>query len=136
MSQSPETKGRNLRHVHGYVFSWARELALRPEECADLTSGQKRTIIASLEGQALQEDWDTLHKLCPSHMAHSFHIFFVEALVAKDIYDKVIENPFWFFDGRLNEQDEGQDEFGDRLHYLFKRFARSTAAPLVFEHGF
>ncbi|KAK1147579.1 hypothetical protein N8T08_000921 [Aspergillus melleus] len=126
MGRRAEEKGRNLRQFHGYVWTWALEFGLRPEECAELTSSQKRTIIASLEGQCVQEEWDTLHKLCPSAMCHQFHIFFIEALVIRDIYNVVVENPFWYFDGKLNEQDEGLGDFGARVQYLFERFVQTN----------
>ncbi|PLB50135.1 hypothetical protein P170DRAFT_463405 [Aspergillus steynii IBT 23096] len=115
----------NMQRLYSAVNAWALEFALRPEECADLTSDQKRAIVASLEGQCLQEEWDTLHKLCPTQMCHSFHVFFIEALVIRDIFSVIVENPFWYFDGKLNPQDEGLGDFGARLQYLFERFAQT-----------
>lgn len=128
-------KGQNLNMLHSCVYAWAYKFVLSPRERADLTESQKRAIIASLEGQCVQEEWDTLHRLCPSQMCHNFHMLFLEALVIRDIYNAAIEKPFWYFDGKLNKEDEeGLADFGARMQYLFERFSRSTLHLVSLEH--
>lgn len=55
---------------------------------------------------------------------------FLEVLTWKDIRTKCFERPFWYYDVKTCPDDKAGDEnFGQRLGYLYERFLESMCAP-------
>ena len=57
----------------------------------------------------------------------------------KEIIEKTFECPFWYFDGKLDlEDEEGDETFGARLQHLYERFLKSmyANAPVETDNSF
>jgi hypothetical protein len=117
------------------VKSWVCEFAAsEPQDVDRLTETQKRTIISSLKGCCVQEDWDILMgRLSNLHRDLILDVF-LETLLMKEIFTKFFDAPFWYLDGKMDFGDEkGDDTFGVRLQHLYERFLESmyTTAPFL-----
>ncbi|KAJ5594671.1 uncharacterized protein N7459_000879 [Penicillium hispanicum] len=92
-----------------------------------LSKVQKRTIISSLKGFCVQEDWDVLEKLLSPNCRYWLLAIMLEALISKDIWRRFVTSPFWYLDGKRNEEDEeGDPVFGQQLKYLFERYMKTN----------
>lgn len=77
----------------------------------------------------MQEDWDVLMQKLPELIRENILDVFLEALIWKDIRAKFFESPFWYYDGKTGPEDKaGDDNFGQRLDYLYERFLESMCA--------
>lgn len=53
-------------------------------------------------------------------------------MVNKLIFTRFLGRPFWFLDGKLDENDEtGDPSFAERLHYLYQRYHEGKLFPPV-----
>lgn len=81
----------------------------------------------------MQDDWDVLMGLLPNLIRELIAELFVKAIVLKDIFTKIFENPFWYFDGKTGPGDQlGDASFPAELQYLYERFLKSTCAAYIF----
>ncbi|GCB19009.1 hypothetical protein AAWM_01894 [Aspergillus awamori] len=112
--------------LHVGVMSWTWNWG-RDEKVAHLSEDEKQCIIASLEGQCVQDDWDSIKALCPlvvrDHMCHVL----LEAMLYRFIFATFIESPFWFLDGRIDPTDvEGDPQFPRRFQHLYERLRAAS----------
>ncbi|CAI7636156.1 unnamed protein product [Penicillium viridicatum] len=113
-----------------YVQSFAIEHAKsNPEDVDLLSKSQKRTIISTLAGYCVQEEWDVLMGLFPDLVRETILEVFLETLIYKQIFDRLFMAPFWYFDGKMSPSDEGDEMFSARLQHLYDRFYETN--PLM-----
>lgn len=109
-----------------YVQSFAiLHAKSNPEDVDLLSESQKRTIISSLAGYCVQEEWDVLMGLLPDLLRETILEVFLETLIYKEIFGRFFRAPFWYLDGKMSPSDEGDKTFSARLQYLYDRFYES-----------
>lgn len=136
----PKDIRKQLTCLRVYVHSWVTKFAAsEPEDVERLSDTQKCDIISSLKGYCVQEDWDILMgHLSDVHRDLIMEVF-LETLLMKEIIEKTFECPFWYFDGKLDlEDEEGDETFGARLQHLYERFLKSmyANAPVETDNSF
>ncbi|KAJ5570149.1 uncharacterized protein N7459_009579 [Penicillium hispanicum] len=110
------------------VKCWVSEFAAsEPQDVERLSETQKRTIISSLKGYCVQENWETLlGRLSHIHRDMILEVF-METLLFKELFARFFEAPFWYFDGKMDSTDaEGDEKFGARLQHLYERFLETN----------
>lgn len=124
-----------------YVQSFAIEHAKsNPKDVDLLSKSQKRTILSSLAGYCVQEEWDVLMGLLPDLVRETILEVFLETLIYKEVFGRLFMAPFWYFDGKMSPTDEGDEMFSARLQHLYDRFYESmyaTSRPKIsfIDHG-
>ncbi|PYH82161.1 hypothetical protein BO82DRAFT_68889 [Aspergillus uvarum CBS 121591] len=129
-SPDPHTVIVEYHKIKNMVKIWT-ERWIR-EEMPPLSEGQKQKIIQGLDTYCIQEPWDTIQALLSPESRDQFHLYLCEAMVNKLLFTRVLNRPFWFLDGKLDENDEiGDLSFADRLHYLFQRYHEASPVNAV-----
>lgn len=117
----PDTVIRNYDDLNTKVKTWTEKYIC--EDMPSLSENQKQKIIQGLDTFCIQEPWDTIQALLSPESRDQFHLYLCEAMVNKLIFTQFLERPFWFLDGKLDENDEtGDPSFAERLHYLYQRY--------------
>ncbi|OJJ77403.1 hypothetical protein ASPBRDRAFT_654738 [Aspergillus brasiliensis CBS 101740] len=92
------------------------------KEACHLSKDDKQEIIASLKGQCVQEDWDSIKALCPPAARRSLCTVLLEAMLYQFIFVTLLDSPFWFMDGRIDPTDvDGDPQFHKRFQHLYER---------------
>ncbi|GKZ37010.1 hypothetical protein AbraIFM66950_008302 [Aspergillus brasiliensis] len=121
--------------LHALVVDWAstycaeedpnyrlKEPCHLSKEACHLSKDDKQEIIASLKGQCVQEDWDSIKALCPPAARRSLCGVLLEAMLYQFIFVTLLDSPFWFMDGRIDPTDvDGDPQFHKRLQHLYER---------------
>ncbi|KAJ9491953.1 hypothetical protein VN97_g1327 [Penicillium thymicola] len=116
-----------------YVQSFAiLHAKSNPEDVDLLSESQKRTIISSLAGYCVQEEWDVLMGLLPDLLRETILEVFLETLIYKEIFGRFFRAPFWYLDGKMSPSDEGDKTFSARLQYLYDRFYETNPLMAAF----
>ncbi|PYI00521.1 hypothetical protein BO78DRAFT_329850 [Aspergillus sclerotiicarbonarius CBS 121057] len=117
--------GRMYRVIDQRLRSWIADFVLG--SLTHLSNEQMGTILQSLEGYCVQEDWATLKRLLPSQARKYIGELLAESLIYKTIMNKVFENSFGYLDGKTGLADNGEDErFSMKLQYLYERFFQTN----------
>ncbi|KAB8205489.1 hypothetical protein BDV34DRAFT_213078 [Aspergillus parasiticus] len=87
---------KKLRIIQERLQEWSVEWATLEKQLSD---EEKQKLIAGLEGYCLQADWDSLVERLPSNISELLPLILSQALVAKDLFQNVVEDPFFY----LNE---------------------------------
>ncbi|RAK96788.1 uncharacterized protein BO80DRAFT_448951 [Aspergillus ibericus CBS 121593] len=85
--------GRVYRAIDQRLRSWIMDYVL--DRLTHLSTEQTGTIIQSLEGYCVQEDWATLTNLLPYNARQFIGELLAESLIYKTIMNQVFENSFW-----------------------------------------
>ncbi|KAE8365973.1 hypothetical protein BDV27DRAFT_171248 [Aspergillus caelatus] len=87
---------KKLSVIQERLQEWSVEWATLEKQLSD---EEKQKIIAGLEGYCLQDDWNSLVKRLPSNISELLPLILSQALVAKDLFENVIEDPFFYLNG-------------------------------------
>jgi hypothetical protein len=74
---------------------WAKAYAMA--EIGDLeyvSTAKKNEIVSHLEGYCIQDDWEVLVQRMPVFIRKRIPVLFAQAMLAKDIFDKMFARPF------------------------------------------
>lgn len=114
---------KKLSVIQERLQEWSVEWATLEKQLSD---EEKQKIIAGLEGYCLQDDWNSLVERLPSNISELLPLILSQALVTKDIFENVIEDPFFY----LNRNENGVQVTGEHgqvftpshveLHNLWK----------------
>lgn len=130
-----EDMGRNHRSSQMQVRGWAHNWAITKHQYINLLSkDQKQAIIHNLEGSCVQEDWDVLLSRLQDRVQESITNIFLETLILRKIHIQLFEAPFWYLDGKLAPDGDGNDRdetFPPRLQRLYERFLKSMRMPIT-----
>ncbi|KAE8382673.1 hypothetical protein BDV26DRAFT_288237 [Aspergillus bertholletiae] len=118
---------KKLCVVQERLQDWSVEWATLEKQ---LSEEEKQKLIAGLKGYCVQTDWASLVEKLPSNICELLPLVLSQALVAKDLFQKVIEDPFFY----LNESGEkvtgrhGQVFIPSRaeIHNLWRWFEPSS----------
>ncbi|GKZ22323.1 hypothetical protein AbraIFM66951_007956 [Aspergillus brasiliensis] len=122
----PGLMKEEFHRLHGSLMSWTWRYR-RDENLAPLSKEEKQDIIASLEGQCVQDDWDSIKALSPPAIRESMCDVLLQAMLYQFIFATFIEFPFWFLDGRIDPTDtEGDPQFLRRFQYLYERLRAAS----------
>ncbi|KAE8164130.1 hypothetical protein BDV40DRAFT_287262 [Aspergillus tamarii] len=91
---------KKLSVIQERLQEWSVEWATLEKQLSD---EEKQKIIAGLEGYCLQDDWNSLVERLPSNISELLPLILSQALVTKDIFENVIEDPFFY----LNRNENG-----------------------------
>ncbi|PYI18699.1 hypothetical protein BO99DRAFT_433236 [Aspergillus violaceofuscus CBS 115571] len=126
----PDTVIRNYDYLNTKVKTWTEKYIC--EDMPSLSENQKQKIIQGLDTFCIQEPWDTIQALLSPESRDQFHLYLCEAMVNKLIFTQFLERPFWFLDGKLDENDEtGDPSFAERLHYLYQRYHEASPVSAI-----
>ncbi|KAE8136417.1 hypothetical protein BDV38DRAFT_283906 [Aspergillus pseudotamarii] len=97
---------KKLSVIQERLQDWSVEWATLEKQLSD---EEKQKIVAGLEGYCLQDDWNSLVKRLTSNISELLPLILSQALVAKDLFGNVIEDPFFY----LDENVDGMDVTGE-----------------------
>ncbi|KAB8276509.1 hypothetical protein BDV30DRAFT_235582 [Aspergillus minisclerotigenes] len=105
---------KKLRVIQERLQEWSVEWATLEKQLSD---EEKQKLIAGLEGYCLQADWDSLVEKLPSNISELLPFILSQALVAKDLFQNVIEDPFFYLneDGVKVTGEHGQVSYPSRV---------------------
>ncbi|PYH90647.1 hypothetical protein BO71DRAFT_486945 [Aspergillus ellipticus CBS 707.79] len=134
--ESPPDMVKDFGYIFGETWRWCAEYAKQnTADVAGLSNSEKQSIIRSLEGYCVQDlDWDTLLGFFPASIRRVGLVVFAQALLAKDFMEKFFNNPFWYFEGSPDQQEQGGSPgaLPLQLQHLYKQFIEgATAIPVV-----
>ncbi|GLB11679.1 hypothetical protein AtubIFM57258_008549 [Aspergillus tubingensis] len=117
----PELMHDEFNQLHISLRNWTWTFGVTEEE-SHLSKDDKQEIIASLKGQCVQEDWDSIKALCPPAARRSLCDVLLEAMLYQFIFVTLIDSPFWFMDGKIDPTDmDGDPQFHRRFQHLYER---------------
>ncbi|KAJ1716665.1 hypothetical protein NYO67_1175 [Aspergillus flavus] len=112
---------KKLHVIQERLQEWSVEWATLEKQLSD---EEKQKLIAGLEGYCLQADWDSLVEKLPSNISELLPLILSQALVAKDLFQNVIEDPFFYLneDGVKVTGEHGQVSYPSRaeVHNLWQ----------------
>ncbi|PWY65906.1 hypothetical protein BO83DRAFT_320674 [Aspergillus eucalypticola CBS 122712] len=112
--------------LHIAVMSWTWQWS-QEKKVQHLSKDDKQDIIASLQGQCVQDDWDSIRALSPPAVRGNLCGVLLQAMLYQFIFATFIESPFWFMDGRIDSTDvEGDPQFPRRFQHLYDRLRAAT----------
>ncbi|OOO13385.1 hypothetical protein OAory_01011340 [Aspergillus oryzae] len=118
---------KKLHVIQERLQEWSVEWATLEKQLSD---EEKQKLIAGLEGYCLQADWDSLVEKLPSNISELLPLILSQALVAKDLFQNVIEDPFFYLneDGVKVTGEHGQVSYPSRVevHNLWQWFEPSS----------
>ncbi|KAL7652881.1 hypothetical protein ACMYSQ_010131 [Aspergillus niger] len=112
--------------LHIAMMSWTWQWS-QEKGAEHLSNDEKQEIIASLQGQCVQDDWDSIRALSPPAVRSNMCGVLLQAMFYQFIFATFIESPFWFMDGRIDSTDvEGDPQFLRRFQHLYERLRAAT----------
>jgi hypothetical protein len=92
--------GAMYRELDELISSWAEKYAVNDvhEIEASLSTEQKKSIIACLEGYCAQLSWKTFTSELPKLVYRNLPKLFTHAMIAKNLHQKILCNPFYYLD--------------------------------------
>ncbi|OGM50945.1 hypothetical protein ABOM_000736 [Aspergillus bombycis] len=112
---------KKLGVVQERLQEWSVEWTTVEEQLSDK---DQRKLIAGLEGYCLQDDWASLVDRLPSNIVELLPLILTQALVAKDLFQNVVEDPFFYLneDGGKVTGEHGQVSIPSRteVHNLWQ----------------
>jgi hypothetical protein len=88
----------NFLRLQEKIKNWAKTNAFQIASGKDLdhlTVGQKQEIIKSLSGYCVSGNWDQIIQMMSPAVAKKVPYLFAQALLSKDIFGGMFENPFF-----------------------------------------
>ncbi|PYI12681.1 hypothetical protein BO78DRAFT_402572 [Aspergillus sclerotiicarbonarius CBS 121057] len=121
---------KEVETVLGRVEGWCEEYALKgPTKVAQLSTSEKESIIRNLEGYWVQDlEWDKLMRSFPYPISLRVLQLLAQAMLTKDIMEKFFENPFWYFEGKADQQEKNQGGVccARHLQHLYQQFFKTN----------
>ncbi|KNG89032.1 hypothetical protein ANOM_002418 [Aspergillus nomiae NRRL 13137] len=112
---------KKLKVIQERLQEWSAEWVTVEKQLSD---EEKQKLIAGLEGYCLQGDWASLVERLPANILELLPLVITRALVTKDLFQNVIEDPFFYLneDGEKVTGEHGQVSIPSRaeVHNLWQ----------------
>ncbi|PWY67964.1 hypothetical protein BO94DRAFT_611734, partial [Aspergillus sclerotioniger CBS 115572] len=116
----PVLWSKQIRLCWTGLWQWSINHARR--EPQDLSQEQKASLIASLDGYCVQEDFDFIYSRLPERLQAHFLPNMVAIYLFKDCVEKFFTNPFWYTVPRpgMKKADLEKAGFGTQVYNIYK----------------
>ncbi|EED23508.1 conserved hypothetical protein [Talaromyces stipitatus ATCC 10500] len=111
------------------IRNWAKAYALSDISTlqAKITETEKNSVLSKLDGY-YDGDWDRLVSCTKALVQKRLPRILVQALLAKDIFDNIFDNPFFFFNEETENKEKFRSPFGTQLVALYNEMEKVNEA--------
>ncbi|KAF3401417.1 hypothetical protein DPV78_005474 [Talaromyces pinophilus] len=112
------------------IRTWAKTYALSDISTlqAKITeTAEKNRVLSKLDGY-YDGDWDRLVSCTKSLVQKRLPRILVQALLAKDIFEKIFDNPFFFLNEETEDEEQFRSPFGTQLIALYSEMEKVNEA--------